>query len=174
MTVGTLFVLALILPDHHPRRGDIHHLSALDRAGLHGLQVPLAMLAALHCLDDHLIWGRRELQALAGGTRLSSGLLAALFPQAPGLAHEAIRGGRQVTVVAVFGQPLFQRLEALLQLRDQFVPLRKLVVSLLDLFSQRLIFCSKLDQFFFCYALTLQRVARFGKSLGDLSSYKVS
>jgi len=56
-----------------------------------------------------------------------------------------------VAIVAVFAQALLQRLPALEQLRDQFVPLGKLV-------SQCLIFCSKLDLFFFWLPERLQNL----------------
>jgi hypothetical protein len=63
--------------------------------------------------------------------------------------------------------PLFQGLEALLQMRDQ-------VISLSQLLPQLLILLSQLKHFFFWrHTPTLQYVALSGKSLGNLSSYEV-
>lgn len=121
--------------------------------------------------------------------RLSSWFLPTLLAQTLGLSYEAIRRRRQMTVVAIFPEPLlqhfdllaqgldllllqvallFQQADVLLLVGDQF-PLQA------NLLSQQAIFFSKLSQLFFCcHALTLHGLAVFDKSLGDLSSYKDS
>jgi hypothetical protein len=78
-----------------------------------------SILTAVHARDDDLVWRRSKLQALALVSRVSSRLLSARFPQTPGLAHKAIGGRGQVTIMAVFPLPLFQSLQTLLQLHDQ-------------------------------------------------------
>src|SRR5258708_28968049 len=119
-------------------------------------------------IRDHPIGAAMALQRRAWVTLLSASFLPALLAQALGLSHEAVRGRRQVTVVTIFGQPLFQRLHPLLQVSDQFISLGQ---SLMQVF----ILLSKLKQFFFWrHALTLQYVELFGKSLGNLSSYEAS
>ena len=76
------------------------------------------------------------------------------------------QGGQvQVTVVAVFPQPFFQRLQALLQLRDQLISLGQLLTQCSILLFQGV------DSFFWTHVATLQFLRLFGKSLGDLSSY---
>src|SRR5947199_3063484 len=114
-------------------------------------------------MHDHLIGARMPLQRRAWVTLLSARFLPALLAQTLGLSHEAVRGRRQVTVVTVFGQPLFQRLHSLLQVSDQFISLGQSLM-------QFLILLSKLKQFFLWrHALTLHSVELFGKSLGNLS-----
>ena len=113
-------------------------------------------------IHDHLIGALTPHQCRSGVTFLSTRLLPALLAQAPGLPHEAVGGRGQVTVVTVFGLLLFQGLEALLQLRDQFISLGQLLPQVLILLSQ-------LKHFFFCrHACTLHLIALFGKSLGHL------
>jgi hypothetical protein len=68
--------------------------------------------------------------------------LSTCFAQALHLPCEPIRGRRLVALVAVFAQGFLWVLHSLEQLRDQFVPLGKLV-------SQYLIFSSKRYYFFF-------------------------
>ncbi|MFL5697409.1 MAG: hypothetical protein ACJ797_09975, partial [Ktedonobacteraceae bacterium] len=104
------------------------------------------------------------------------------------LAAKAIRGGRQVAMVAIFGEPLPQACDLLTQaahllrvlldhgillgehrllLRDEFVSLPQLLPQSLVLFSQR-------DQFFFhCHARTLLDLTTFGKSPADLGCYRL-
>ncbi len=155
VALRTLLLFSVMLAHHQAQRRHIDHLSTFDGCGPERVQVRLAVLASLDDMYDHFIRRCRKPQALARMARLSTRFLSALLAQALGLPPEPIRRGRQVAIVTVFGQPLFHGLQPLLQLRDQVVPLRKLVISLLDLFAQHLIFCSKLDQFFFwlhaCY-----------------------
>jgi hypothetical protein len=119
--------------------------------------------------------------------RFSACFLSALLAQAFGLTYKPIGGWRQVAVVTVFGQPLWQHFHLLSQQGDLLLLQTDLLVLSLDQFplqsnrlllqadllSQQAIFLSQLDQFFFCcHALTLQCVGLFGKPVGNLSSYK--
>ena len=148
LAMRALFLLADVLPHNDARQGNIHDLPTLTGAPHHLMQVGLTMLAALHPLHDHLIGRGRKAQTLTRMARLSTWLFAALLPQTLGLAYKPIRGRRQMAVVAIFAQLLFQCLHTLQQLSNQFVPVRKL-------FFQCLILFSKWDQFFFwlhtCY-----------------------
>ena len=122
-------------------RGHIHHLSTFDLQGLHRLQIVLAVLKAGDGMHDHLVGAGMPHQCRAFMALLSASFLPTLLAQALGLSHEAVRGRRQVTVVTVFGQPLFQRLHSLLQVSDQFISLGQSLM-------QFLILLSKLKQFF--------------------------
>jgi len=89
---------------------------------------------------------------------MASQLLLALLAQALGLTMEAIRGGRQVAVMTIFGQSGFQ-------LADSFAQLR-------HLFSQDCILFSELFQLFvFAHASTLLVCSLLCKPLGLLDSY---
>ena len=75
-----------------------------------------------------------------------------------------------MAIVTVFRQPLFQGLDALLQLGNQFISVRQLFLLDTDLFLLGSMFGSKLKEFVFCcHELTLQTFRLFGKSVGDLS-----
>ena len=99
-----------------------------------------------------------------------------------------------MAIVAIFGQPFLQRFHLLSELGqllllhaqfpfqqrdllllslDQFLLHTDRVLLHAGLLSQQSILVSQVDQFFFCcHALTLHVCVGFGKSLGDLSSYK--
>lgn len=109
------FVLNLMLGDSEPFDWQVDHLSAFhNRAGLLS-QVLLALLTTLDGMDQDFIRGRNLLEVLTAMARLPASVLATLFPQALGRSHEAIRGRRQVTIVAIFGFLLFQFLDTSLQ-----------------------------------------------------------
>ena len=165
----------------------IHHLPTLYRDGGNMCQIRLTPLTAFHRMHYHLIGTRREHQRFAGVALLTAWLLSALLAQALGLTAETIRRGGQVAIVAIFGQPFVQRLHLLsepghlllLQAKFPFQQRDLLLLSsdrfLLQagLHSQQPILLSELLQFFVCcHALTLHAFASFGKSLGNLSSYK--
>jgi hypothetical protein len=140
LAIRTLFPLRLMLVHEQAGRGHIHHYQ-YDLQGLHRLQIVLAVVTAGDGMHDHLIGAGMPHQRRACVILLSASFLPALLAQALGLSHKAVRGRRQVTVVTVFGQPLFQRLHPLLQLSDQFISLGQ---SLRPFF----ILLSKLKQFF--------------------------
>src|SRR5205807_10158604 len=97
-------------------------------------------------------------------------LLAAPFAQASRFlfAPKAIRGGWQMTVVTVFGQPAPQLLDLFLQLfdllfeRQQFGHLG---------FEHGIFFSQRLHFFFLRHSPTLTCFSCFGKSLALLASY---
>src|SRR6266536_5455833 len=186
---GTLFLLGPIFAYQQTRRGDIHHLAPLSSTRDHRVQVLLTRFAALYLLEDDLIWRRRERQARSRVACLPSRFLLALGAQAFRFAHPPIRGGGQVTIVAIFGESVLQGLQLLAQaahplivllkqgllLRQHHLLLLDEVVSLRQLFSQTLILFSQREQFFFDrHALTLLALTPFGKSPADLASYSYS
>ena len=175
------------------RRWHIHHLPSFESLGRNLSQIPLAVLTALDRMDDYLVRSWREHQGSAWVTLLSTWFLAAFLAQTPGLAPEPIRRWGQVTIVAIFRHSLlqsfhllaqlghllllqaafsFQQADLLLQPIDQFLLQADRFLLQAALLSQQPILLSKLGQFFFCHALTLHGGDSFGKSLGDLSSYK--
>jgi hypothetical protein len=187
LTHRTLFLVSAIFSNDQTRCWDIDDLSALDVTGWNCVHIVLAGFTVLNVLLQHFIWGRRPSQARSWMSWLPSRWLLALLAQAFRLADKTIRGRRQVTIVAVFGQLLLQRfhlpgqlfdlllLQAVLLFQQADVLLLLINQFLLQatLLSQQAILFPKLDQFFFCcHALTLHGPSAFGKSLGDLGSYK--
>ena len=150
------------------------------------MQILLAHLAAFDEQRGDLIGGGGERQARSRVSCLSARGLLAFEAQTFALAAKAIGGGRQVTIVAIFGQPLPQACDLLIQaahllgvllddgvllsehrllLLDEFVSLRQLLAQSRVLFSQRV-------QFFFNrHARTLLDLTAFGKSPADLGCY---
>jgi len=131
------------------RLWDIHPLPMLAGSAYHPMQVGLAVLAMLNGLHNHFIGLRRQAQTLTRMALLSAWLFATWLAQTLLLPYKPIRGGRQMTMVALFAQSLFQRLHTLEQLRDQFVSLGQLAVSQRQLLSQCLILGLKLVLVFF-------------------------
>src|SRR5260221_275260 len=136
-----------------------------DLAGLHLqrcylAQIVLGVLAVFDRVDDHRIGSVRHLQRASWMISLSSRLIAAFLAQALGMPMKAIRGGRQVAVVAIFGRLRFQYAETLSQPRD--------------LGSQGRILFSELVQFFvFGHTGTLLAFSSFCKPLLLLASYSI-
>src|SRR5579871_54753 len=145
LTVGTLFPLSKVFGYLQTGKRHIHYLSAFHTLGCYFPEIRLTVLALGNLRQgDHFIGGLAHLKRSPSMSSLSSGFLPAALAQATGflLAPKAIRGRWQRAIVAVLRQSLFQGLHPLEQLHKLFVPLRKL-------FSQGLIFCSELLQFFF-------------------------
>jgi len=67
----------------------------------------------------------------------------------------------------------FRQADLLSQPLDQLLLQADRFLLQAGLLSQQPIFFLKLDQFFFCHALTLPGVAKISNFLGDLSSYEV-
>jgi hypothetical protein len=196
LALRTLFLLAMMLSHQQAGWRHIHHLSALHHAGRNVGQVRLALLTAFHGMDHHLIGTRREHQRFPPMALLTTGLLAALFAQILGLTAEPIRRGRQVAIMAVFGQLILQRFHLLSELRHLLLlhaelPFQQRDLLLLSfdqfslhadrflvhagLLSQQPILLSQVDQFFCCcHALTLHTFVGFGKSLGGPALRMVS
>src|ERR1700688_2215076 len=70
-------------------------------------------------MNEHLVRGLHLPQVMPLVSLLPTRLLAARFAQALGHTHEAIGGGRQTAIMAIFGLLPLQGLEALLQPCDQ-------------------------------------------------------
>ena len=168
------FLLGLVLNDQQPFWGHIQDLTAFELQGHHRLQIGLALRTRLDLMHDDLIGSGHLKERIAFMACLCPWLLLALFAQAFGflLARKAIRGGRQVAIVAIFGQALFNLLQSGLLVRH-------LLTQFLIFCSQRRvfraqgsIFFSKVMQFFFLsHAATLLLFLPFGKGLADLNSY---
>ncbi len=67
-------------------------------------------------MNKHLIGCLHLPQMVPTMAWLPTGLLAALLSQALGGTHKAIRGRRQVAIMAIFGLLAFKRFHALLQI----------------------------------------------------------
>jgi hypothetical protein len=175
----TLFLLRLIFAHHQTRQGQIHHLATLSSTGGHPLQILLADFTPFDLQLSDLIGGRGERQAESRVSWLPTRWLLALWAQAFGLASKPIRGGRQVAIVAIFGEPLPQAFDLLAQaahllsvlleqgvlLGEQRLLLLDECISLRQLFSQLLILFSQIHQFFLDrHAPTLLGLTLFGKS----------
>jgi len=139
LTARTALLFGLVFDHQHALGRQINHLSAFHGQALHFAQIPLAVLAVLNRVHDHTIGGLRQLQRASRMTRLSPSLLATLLAQTLGLPMKAIRGWRQVAVVAVFLELVLQRLHLLtehslllLHLGDQLISLHQLLPHLSD------------------------------------------
>src|SRR6516164_2465503 len=95
----TALARCLMLDHDHSLRGQFYHLPTFYLQGRDITQVVLTCWTGLDPKTDHLIGCLDHAQQLSRMTWLTSCLLAALFPQAPGLALEAIRRGRQMALV---------------------------------------------------------------------------
>ncbi len=183
----TLFLLCLIFPHQQTRQGQIQHLSTLSSTRRNRLQVLLACFTPFDLQLGDLIGCGGEQQARSRVSCLPARFLLAGIAQAFGLASKAIRGGRQVAIVAIFGELVPQAFDLLAQvahlltvlldhgvlLREQRLLLLDEFVSLRQLFAQLLILFSQRDPFFFNrHALTLLGLTPFGKSPADLGSYQ--
>ncbi len=113
----------------------------------------MILLGLLSLIEANLIknWGvgLHLLKVMPAMTLLPARFLATLLPQAFRGTHKAIGGGRQATIVAVFGQLPLQFLDAFLQ---KVYGHRRLLQS----FAQHLILLSQSVQFFIAaHTLTL-------------------
>jgi hypothetical protein len=79
----------------------------------------LAALTAFNGMNEDVIRLLHLLEMMPTVSDLSAGLLAAFFPQALGWPHKAIRGRRQITIMAIFGLLPFEGFHALLQSVNQ-------------------------------------------------------
>src|SRR5207302_9277776 len=104
-------------------------------------EIELALLAALNLMNDHLIGTLHLLKMIPAMTLLPARFLVALWSQAFRWTNKAIGGGRQATIVTVFGKLALQCFDTLLQIvnRHQRLP---------QPFAQGLILLSKSFQFF--------------------------
>ena len=101
--------------DHHPSFGrHVHHLPTFNTMGDHLPQIVLTAGADLDRIGDHLVWLADLHQGRALMSRLRTWLLLAWLAQTPGLLlpRKAIRRRGQMTIVAIFGQPIFYLLQS--------------------------------------------------------------
>jgi hypothetical protein len=188
LAVGTLFLLGSIFPHDQTWRWQIHHLTALSATCGHRLQILLTRFTPFDLQLSDLIGAGGERQARSRVSWLPARFLLALGAQAFGLVSKPIRGGGQVAIVAIFGQPILQGLQLLTQvvhplmvmleqgilLRQHHLLLLDEFVSLRQLFAQNPILFSQSVQFFFDrHGLTLLGLTPFGKSPADLASYLI-
>ena len=105
---------------------------------------------------------------------LRSWLLAALLAQAFRPPHEAVRGGWQAAVVAIFAKPSLQGVQLLLQILDRFLLLADRLRRLFESLAQRSQFLAQcrilltvLFQFFVLgHTPTLANLSAFGNLHG--------
>src|SRR5437660_1351296 len=108
LTHRRLFVFRAIFSHNQTRSWDINDLSALDVTGCNRVQIVLARFTLLNVVLHHFIWAARPAQARSWMAWLPSRFLLALCAQAFRLASKTIRGRWQVTIVAIFGEPILQ------------------------------------------------------------------
>src|SRR5712692_3713702 len=157
-TARTPFAFGLMLCHLHPWRWQIQHLTALHRQGFYPAQIVGAMLANSEGMLHDFVSRLPEFQCVSLMARLTSWLFPTPFAQAPQflLSAEAIRGRRQVAIVAVFALMLFQLFHTLAHLKQCF---RHFCQLLLQFGSLRLpygfFFPEGLQFFVWIHALTL-------------------
>ncbi len=97
--------------DHHDPFGrHINDLPSFDLQTFYAVQRVLTGATDLDRMPNDLIGGLRQMQGAAQMTRLPAGFLAARLTQALRLALEPIRGGRQVTIMAILGEAFLHEL----------------------------------------------------------------
>src|SRR5581483_8303209 len=156
-----------MLGDAQPRWRNIDDLPSFNRVGFDLSQICLTVGADRDGMDDQFIWAYREFQVMSCVASLATRFLSAALALASRLLlpGKPIRGGRQVAVVAVRGQPLMESLHLFTQALDRFFQQG----NTLHLLLQFGVLSSKTDQFFFfCHACTLSASACFDKSSGLL------
>jgi hypothetical protein len=177
--VRTLFLFGAVFLYDQPGCWDIHHLPTKGDTGLDRAQIVLAARADGDPMLNHFIGLLAEAQGASWVSLLPAAFLPALFAQAFSLASKAIGGGGQVTIAAVFCQPILQVFDLLAQGRNLFLHLLHLLILLAkptflllndgitlgQLLTQALIF------FFKAHACTLLALMTFGKSQANLGSY---
>ena len=84
-----------------------------------GAQIVLAVLTALDCMKENLIGVGHLLQVMPPVPFLPTRLLPALFAQTLRGTHEAIGGGGQTAIMAIFGLLPFEGFDALLLRVDE-------------------------------------------------------
>src|SRR6266567_4061300 len=99
--------------DPEPLGRQIDHLASLWHLCWVGAQIVLALLAAEDWMNEDLIRRLHLPQMMSTMSWLSTGLPAALVPQALGRTHKTIGGGRQTAIMAIFGLLPFEGLDAL-------------------------------------------------------------
>src|SRR5450759_2076375 len=147
----------------------IQHLTAFCDAARDSAEVRTALAAHLGTVTYYFIWLLYHLERVPSMSRLPSWTLATGTTSTARQTLQPIRRGRLTARSTVFGQSLFQLLDPrsrqghLLFQREQ---LRH------QGFERSIFFSKGLQFFFFRHGCTLIDFLSFGKSVGDLSSYK--
>ena len=118
-TDRTLLFFHAMFGDPEPLGRQIDDLASLWHGGFLGVQIVLTLLAAEDWMNEDLIRALYLPQVRPTMSWLSTGLLAALLPQALGRTHKTIGGGRQTAIMTIFGLVPFEGFDALLQRVDQ-------------------------------------------------------
>jgi hypothetical protein len=118
-THGALFFFHPMFRDPEPLGRQVDHLASLRHVCGLGAQIVVAMLTVFNRMNEDLIRRLHLPQVMPTMAWLSTGLLAALLPQALGRTHKPIGGGRQTASMAIFGLLPFQGFDALLLSLDQ-------------------------------------------------------
>src|SRR5256714_10284394 len=116
---GTLLFFHTVLGDPELFGWQVHHLTPLWHGGFLLTQIVLAALTAFNGMNEDVLRLLHLLEMMPTVSDLSARLLPAFFPQALGWPHKAIRGRRQVTIMADVGLLSFPGVDALLQKVDQ-------------------------------------------------------
>ena len=103
-----------MFPDPEPPGRQVDHLASLWYLCRLGTQIVLALFTRDDRMNKHLIRRLNLPQVMPTMAWLSTGLLAALLPQALGRTHKTIGGGRQTAIMAIFGLLPFEGFDALL------------------------------------------------------------
>jgi hypothetical protein len=165
-TSRTALFLHTMLLDPERFRWQISDLPAFRVGGWLLAQIVLALLTDLDWINEHFIGQFNLLEVMPLMTVLSTWLFATFLAQTLGRAHETIQGGRQATVMAVFGFLLLQFFYPSLQEVDRHQ-------RLFQSFTQRLILLSQLlDLFIFAHTCSVV-ILGFSWQLGNplLNSY---
>ena len=153
-THWTLFFFHPMFDDPEKLRGQIDHLPSFRERGWLGTQIVLAVRTCDDGMNEHLIRRLDLPQMMSTMAFLSAWFLAAFVPQALGEPHKPIGGGRQTTIMAIFGQLPFEGFDVLLLRGDQPLEVVDTLVQglqghngLLEPFAQVLIRLAGLLQF---------------------------
>lgn len=166
---GTGQALHLMLVDQQADFWYIEYLPTFNYLADDLAQVLPTLLAALGAVSDHLIGLLCHLQGLTSMPLLSSWVLVAGRTRTAWQMPQSIRGGGVTAAAAVFAQALFQFLDARLCPRQLLFQGQQLGHQG---FEQSIFFSQRGQFFFLRHERTLLAFLAFGKSLGDLSSYK--
>src|SRR5260370_29874009 len=172
-TRGAPFLFGLMLDHPMALAWQVNGLTRFYPRGHYSGEIRLAVGARRDGMTNDLIWAATPLDGFSRMIGWASWLVAACVAQASRflLARKPIRGGRQMTVVTVFGQSARQLLDLFFELfyllfqRQQFCHLG---------LESGIFFAQPLQFFFLRHSPTLTGFHWFGKSLGVLNSYPFS
>src|SRR5271157_3627776 len=147
----------------------IQHLTAFCNAAWHSAEVLTALAADLGTVTYHFIWLLYQRERMPGVSRLTSWTLSTWTTRTAGQTRQPIRRGRLTARSAVFGQSVFQLLDPRVRLGQLFFQREQFSYQR---FERSIFFSQGLQFFVLRHGCTLVDFLSFGKSVGDLSSYK--